>query len=100
MFHSEIDGSVNTIERNDSMQFETKSNGTVTKAKVKWLNPCEYQLQYVKEGGRIADSIHPYIASHPLNVKIVKTSSDYYIFEASMEGVKAVLRDTLVKDIE
>lgn len=47
---SELDKQEYTIVRNDSIQVETNLlNGKITKWRVKWLNPCKYELWYLPE---------------------------------------------------
>lgn len=94
--HSEFDNSVSLIERNDSIQTETNNHsGNILKAKIKWTGKCEYELTYLEETTISTDTIVPFIKSRPLKVIILKTTTEYYIFKATMRDTDKSLVDTL-----
>ena len=88
------------IERKDSLQIETDENGDITVLKVKWINPCEYELLFnymtpkeVSKRGDVPKIIES-MANEPLQIKIVSGTDDYYLFETKKDGFKN-LRDTV-----
>jgi hypothetical protein len=93
---SELDNSITTIERNDSIQTETSNKtGHITKARIKWIADCEYELTYFAQTTNSSDTIVPFVQSRPLKTTILQTGKDYYIFKSSMEGTNVTLVDTL-----
>ena len=88
------------IERKDSLQIETNENGDITVLKVKWINPCEYELLFnymtPKEVSKRGDvqKIVESMANEPLQIKILSGTDDYYLFEAKKDGF-INLRDTV-----
>lgn len=96
LFHSKINNSYTIIERKDTLQIERDSaSGNIVYAKIKWLNPCENELIYLKQSYNSSDTILAYVQKHPLITKILKAEKNYYIFVSSMEGVDMKLVDTL-----
>lgn len=90
------DSAVSLIERNDSIQIETNlKTGSISKNKIKWIGPCEYELIYVSQNSQSVDSITSYLQSHTLKVAILKTEKSYCIFESTMEGIKGIYIDTM-----
>lgn len=93
---STVDNSISLIDRNDSVQTETNNKtGHVVKARIKWTSSCEYELTYFAQTTNSADTIMPIVQSRPLKTTIQKTSKDFYVFKASMEGTNVTLVDTL-----
>jgi hypothetical protein len=85
------------IDRDSIFQYETDSaNGNVSKWRVKWIKPCEYELWYIptKE-----DKIkkNPLTLTTPFNVAILNGNEQYYIFRETMKGTKLSLIDTMIK---
>jgi hypothetical protein len=88
------------IERKGSIQIETTENGVVRAVfKVQWKDPCNYELFYrgmtIKGEGDIDKDFDDPMKNVPLKVKIITTTSDYYVFEASMDGMPSKLRGTM-----
>jgi hypothetical protein len=97
LYHSEYDHSTTTIERNDSIQTETKNeSGYFLKMKIRWTSDCDYELTFLDEIKTPTDSAPDYFKMHPLNTKILRSTSNYYIFESKMEGIPQSLIDTLI----
>jgi hypothetical protein len=95
LLRSEFDGSSTIIERNDSIQVENNlTSGEITKAKIYWVQPCEYYLEYLNKssGSGFIDS---FVRTGPLKTRILKSSKEYYLFESRMDGVSERLVDTL-----
>lgn len=87
-----------SIERNDTLQIETNyKTGEIHKGRVYWVSDCEYYLTYLTPvmPEKLPDSVRQYIQSHQLKVSIIKTTTDYYIFNAHMDGIKETLTDTM-----
>jgi hypothetical protein len=82
--------------RNDSSQVETnKVTGHVFRAKVKWINDCEYQLSELVEAKDSSDSFRPVWGNRILTTKILEVKDDYCVYESSMTGVSMRMIDTL-----
>lgn len=95
------------IERKDSLQIETNTEtGDITVMKVNWTTNCEYELLFnyttPKEVSKSKKSQAEVgiPANIPFRIKILSGTENYYVFEASKQGLKP-LRDTvwLVKEI-
>jgi len=100
-------GNLYFITRTDSIQTERNSiTGVITKAHIKWINDCEYQLNYIDEVDSNKDTIAEYLKNHTLTTRILKTKTgevngtryNYCVFESSMLGVNQKLVDTLWKN--
>ena len=78
-FEYEVDGVKKTtfFERKDSIEIETFDGKTDT-ASIRWVNDCEYILQ----------KIHPknMAEKKAINMKILTTSKNSYIFEFGIVG--------------
>lgn len=89
------------IERKDSLQIETNAEtGDITVMKVSWTAECEYDLLFnyttpkeVSKSKR-SQSVTESSANIPLRIKILSGTDNYYVFEASKQGLKS-LRDTV-----
>ena len=90
----------------DSIQTERNiTSGDITRAHIKWIDDCEYQLTYIDEVVSNKDTIVGYLKTHTLNTRILKTKSgkengnwySYSVFESSMIGTNLKLVDTLWK---
>ena len=99
-------GNLYFITRTDSIQTERNSTtGVITRAHIKWINDCEYQLNYIDEVASNKDTVAGYLKNHTLTIKILKTKTgeangtryNYCVFESSMLGVNQKLVDTLWK---
>ena len=89
------------IERKDSLQVETNAaTGDITVMKVSWKNECEYELFFnyatPKEVSKAKRSVPvaETSADIPFHIKILSGTDNYYLFEASKQGLKR-LRDTV-----
>ncbi|MEY2738647.1 MAG: hypothetical protein RL259_556 [Bacteroidota bacterium] len=87
---TEIEGKklTSSFVRNDSMQIETYEGKTDT-FKVRWTNDCEYIIQ----------NIHPKNREEkkPVQMKILTTSANSYVFEYSYVGDSKKQRGTVTK---
>jgi hypothetical protein len=87
---TEIEGKklTSSFVRNDSMQIETYEGKTDT-FKVRWTNDCEYIIQ----------NIHPKNREEkkPVQMKILTTSTNSYVFEYSYVGDSKKQRGTVTK---
>lgn len=87
---TEIDGIkyTSTFKRNDSLQIETYQEKVDT-FKIRWNNDCEYIIQ----------NIHPKNREEKKSVqmKIVTTSANSYVFEYSYVGDSKKQRGTVTK---
>jgi hypothetical protein len=108
VFHTtqSLDGTSKSIIRRDSMQKEYNlTTGTIVWAKIKWINDCEYELEYIDEVITKQDTIGEHTKAHILTNRILKTVAgeangtiyNYCVFETSTFGVSHKLRDTLWK---
>lgn len=71
------------IERNDSVQIETDiQRKEISAFKIHWLSDCEYQLN-ILEG---PDKLMNFYKDKTLNIKILETYTDGYMFEGSISG--------------
>lgn len=94
---SETDGSTVIIHRTRNRQYEIKESGDTLASKITWISPCEYQLLYSSGETDLPDTLHNYLATHPVTFKISKVEKNYYIFTATIEGSSATLTDTVFK---
>ena len=89
-FEYEVDGVKKTtfFERKDSIEIETFDGKTDT-ASIRWVNDCEYILQ----------KIHPknMVEKKAINMKILTTSKNSYIFEFGIVGSDEKQRGTVEK---
>ena len=89
-FEYEVDGVKKTtfFERKDSIEIETFDGKTDT-ASIRWVNDCEYVLQ----------KIHPknMAEKKAINMKILTTSKNSYIFEFGIVGSDEKQRGTVEK---
>ncbi|MDB5223593.1 MAG: hypothetical protein JWN83_2260 [Chitinophagaceae bacterium] len=76
-----------TIERKDSIQIETNiQTGLVTKSKVVWTSPCEYKIIGMASNKKVKDGVDSFFSITPINVTIVTTAKNYYIFQIKMDS--------------
>ncbi|MFC7772593.1 DNA topoisomerase IV [Flavobacterium sp. GCM10027622] len=89
-FTQEIEGKKMTsvFERNDSIQIET-FNGKTDTASVRWINDCEY----------ILEKLHPKNRQEKksINIKILTTNKNQYLFEYSFVGEAKKQKGTVTK---
>ena len=105
-YNAKETGNLYLITRTDSTQTERNSStGEIITAHIKWINDCEYQLNYIDEVVSNKDTIGGYLKAHALTTRILKTKAgeingtryNYCVFESSMLGVNQKLVDTLRK---
>ena len=89
-FEYEVDGVKKTtvFERKDNIEIETFDGKTDT-ASIRWVNDCEYILQ----------KIHPknMAEKKAINMKILTTTKNSYIFEFGIVGSDEKQRGTVEK---
>ena len=99
-------GNFTTISRSSSIQTERNlENGTIRAARIKWLNDCEYELNYLDETEANQDTLNGYFKNHTLTNRILKTKAgevngtnyNYCVFESSIFGISQKITDTLWK---
>ena len=84
------------IVRSDSIQIETDlKTGFITKAKIKWISDCEFEMHYVSSQDTSLEKFSPMLGDIPIMVRILKIGNDYYIFEQEIEGAKMKITDTM-----
>lgn len=89
-FDYEVDGVVKTtlFQRNDSIEIETYEGKTDT-ASIRWVNDCEYVLT----------KLHPKSMAEEkaVNIKILSTKDNTYLFEFGIVGLGQKQRGTATK---
>jgi len=89
-FTQEIDGKkhISTFTRTENLQIET-FNGKTDSASVRWVNDCEFVLQ----------KLHPKTMNErkAINMTILATEQNSYIFEYSFVGDVKKQRGTVTK---
>jgi hypothetical protein len=94
-YNAKESNSVILITRSDSIQTElNESTGLTDTMKIIWTDSCTYNLIDLSLSNKyphVPDSI----LKIPLETKILRATSDYYIFEARKEGVSLIYRDTV-----
>lgn len=89
-FEHEVNGvkKITFFERKDSIEIETFDGKTDT-ASIRWVNDCEYILR----------KIHPknMAEKKAINMKILTTSKNSYIFEFGIVGSDEKQRGTVFK---
>ena len=89
-FETKINGVVKTtyFERNESIEIETFEGKTDT-ASIRWINDCEYILK----------KLHPknMAEEKSINMRILSTEGNSYLFEFGMVGMAQKQRGTAVK---
>src|SRR5690348_16611410 len=84
------------IDRRDSIQIETnEQTGHVFKSNIRWINDCENQLTDFFEKSDSTDSFKPWLPGKIVTTKLIKTTSEYCIYESKMSDVSMTLPDTL-----
>lgn len=84
------------IERTDSVQVENNlQTGFVTKAKIKWLSDCEFQLSYISSEEPGLVTLPQFFKNKTLETKILLVADDYYIVETEMEEIDFKIKDTM-----
>lgn len=82
-YHPLENGDTAFVQRNDSVQIEVRPKYAMM-LRVRWMNECEYELRTVSlsEKGKIVP-VSDSLKDIRVNVKIVETTKEYYIFNAS-----------------
>ena len=92
----ELDSTVYLIDRKDSIQIETNTRtGNVVTSRIKWLNPCEYEVLYQSQSAKAYDPSLEFMRNRPMKTKIITTGKDYYVFEARIDSFNFKYTDTL-----
>ena len=89
-FEYEVDGVKKTtvFERKDNIEIETFEGKTDTSS-IRWVNDCEYILQKIHPKNRVEKKA--------INIKILTTSKNSYIFEFGIVGSNEKQRGTVEK---
>jgi len=89
-FEYEVDGvkKVTLFERNDSIEIEN-FEGKIDTASIRWVNDCEYILR----------KLHPknMAEEKSIDMKILSTSGNTYIFEFGIVGTAQKQKGTVTK---
>jgi hypothetical protein len=84
------------IVRNDVNQIETNlTTGTVGTFKIEWKSACEYELTLLSRKPGPTDSLTYPPAGSKLDIQIISTGTNYYVFEGRVPGRHFAYRDTL-----
>jgi hypothetical protein len=95
--HSEITGTNFMIDRKDTLQIQTeKETGKVSEWKIRWVNDCEYDISLLRDNYGLVKS-YEFKELPTFNYKIIKTTSTYYIFQATYTPTQLFLSDTIWK---
>lgn len=81
------------------------ATGVIVWSKIKWINDCEYNLQYPDESINGYDSVGVRVKTRIFNNKILKTIAgevnrtnyNYCVIESSLLGASQKIIDTLWK---
>ena len=96
IYNTKIDNVQFMIDRSDSIQIETDlKTGLITKAKIKWISDCEFEMHYVSSQDTTLEKFSPMLGNIPIKVRILKIGDDHYIFEQEIEGAKMRITDTM-----
>ncbi|WPR70965.1 DNA topoisomerase IV [Flavobacterium sp. NG2] len=89
-FEHEVDGVIKTtfFERNDSIEIETYEGKTDT-ASIRWVNDCEYVLTKLNPKSMAEEKA--------VNIKILSTKDNSYLFEFGIVGMAQKQRGTATK---
>ena len=88
-----------TRDRENQTELDLQTD-TLSASKVRWVSDCEYELIPVYKRPHFSDTTEqkailqnsPII---PVQVRIVVTGEDYYVFEATKAGTDFLYADTL-----
>jgi len=96
IYNTRIDNTQFMIVRSDSIQIETDlKTGFITKAKIKWISDCEFEMHYVSSQDTSLEKFSPMLGDIPIMVRILKIGDDYYIFAQEIEGSTMRITDTM-----
>ncbi len=87
------------VERNDSMQSESRGGKVVSKSKILWKSNCSYEMYVNLLNDNLSkdDSI---FASIPIKVEIVSITKGFYVCKSSMKraDLSIEMKDTIYFD--
>jgi len=96
IYNTKIDNTQLLIDRSDSIQIETDlKTGFITKAKIKWISDCEFEMHYVSSQDTTLEKLSSMLGDIPLMNRILKIGDDYCIFVQEVEGFKMRVTDTM-----
>ena len=96
IYNTKIDNVQFMIVRSDSIQIETDlKTGFITKAKIKWISDCEFEMHYVSSQDTSLEKFSPMLGDIPIMVRILKIGDDYYIFTQEIKGSTMRITDTM-----
>lgn len=89
-FEYEVDGVKKTtiFERNDSIEIEN-FEGKIDTASIRWVNDCEYVLKKLHPKNKAEEK--------SIDMKILSTSGNTYIFEFGIVGTAQKQKGTVTK---
>ena len=89
---SDKDSSYTLLERNDSIQTVSNTKLSLKQSgKVVWRNSCEYEFYNLTQ---IEDTVVLQLQPSIIRTRIIESGNNYYIFEAKMQGIDKITRDT------
>ncbi len=84
------------IARKDSIQVETNlDEGEVARYRIKWLDPCTYELQFQSSSLSLTSKEIAARRSIVLKTEIQKVTDRYYIFKSSSRQFSNSFHDTI-----
>ena len=95
--HSEITGTNFLIDRKDTLQIQTeKETGKISEWKIGWVNDCEYTISLLRDNYGLVKS-YEFKELPTFDYKIIKSTDNYYIFQATYAPTQLFLSDTIWK---
>ena len=88
---SEDSKDTNLVFRDSAFQIEITGADTFM-ASVKWIDACNYDLTYLA-----SKSTSPLVIGKTIKVRMIKTTKDYYLYEAKIPGTNLFDKDTLIR---
>ena len=96
IYNTKIDNTEFIIDRSDSFQIERDlKTGLITKAKIKWISDCEFEMHYVSSEDTALEKFSSMLGNIPVMNRILKIGEDYYIFQQEVERSKMRVTDTM-----
>src|SRR6188768_66388 len=94
IYNAKINNDQYIIDRSDSFQIERDlKTGLITKAKIKWISDCEFEMHYVSSEDTALEKFSSMLGNIPVTNKILKIGEDYYIFQQEVERSKMRVTD-------
>lgn len=86
-----------SIRRTESLQYETDDrSGEQIIFRIRWTEPCKYELKAIDDLDTLdQNSVRDLLHKMTTFVTILKTSDDYYVFEAKKTLSPFIYKDTL-----